>query len=619
MDSARERNDSLSLVRKLTLGLLLSLMVSTLAISSAAAAEGWSITSFDASYTVNSNGTVDVVEDIRVDFGALQKHGILRDIPVEYQYDADHMRRIGLQVIGVDNGARPVPYTTTTNGTFRELRIGDPNVLVSGPQRYRISYRLTGVLNPQQSTDELYWNVTGNGWPVGIGQATATVTAPAITKVTCYQGQSGSTAQCTSNFSGDTAHFTMTQPQSAGGGLTVVVAMPKGAVQVSPPDLVKIKSTAEKVRDFIGLGPLQITLAVLLTIAGFAAVLRHWWLDGRDRWLGDVQYLTGDEKERRRPLFAHDTVVVEYTPPEVGRRGRRYRPAELGTLLDERADTLDVSATIVDLAVRGYLRITEIEKTWVFGKVDYKLERLKPNGDELLEYEITLLDGLFKDGGEVLMSELAHEFYITLARVKQQLYEQVVKADHLFPTNPETVRNIHTGAAFVVIALGAGAVVLLGAFLNAGIVGGAVVLSGLLLLALSRSMSRRTGVGRELYRRMLGFRQYMTVAETDRQRFNEQIGLFQEYLPYAMVFGCVDKWAKVFEDLGLQPQLDSWYVSSAVFMPIAFSASLQSFASSMSTAISSTPGASGMSGFGGSGFGGGFSGGGIGGGGGGSW
>jgi uncharacterized membrane protein len=249
------------------------------------------------------------------------------------------------------------------------------------------------------------------------------------------------------------------------------------------------------------------------------------------------------------------------------------------------------------------------------------LERLKPNDAELLTYESHLLDSLFEDGDEVLMSDLKNEFYTELAEVKRHLYAQVVKEDGLFPANPEKVRNVHTVAGIVVVALGVAAFALLGAFLNAGIVGASILVAGLLLLVLSRSMSHRTGKGREVYRRLLGFREYMTVAETDRQRFYEQVGLFQEYLPYAIVFGCVDKWAKVFEDLGIQPQTDSWYVSTHAFAPLAFSHSLRSFSSSMSSAIASSPapastgGGSGFSGFGG----GGFSGGGMGGGGGGSW
>jgi uncharacterized membrane protein YgcG len=601
-----------------TLVALLLLLLPLLALTAkpAAADEGWVITSFDASYVINQDGSVDVVEDIRVDFGSQQHHGILRDIPVEYDYDADHVRRIDAEVISVDDGQNPVRYETSRQGAYLNLRIGDPNVFVSGPQRYRITYRLTAALNPQASWDELYWNVTGNNWPVRIESASATVTAPSIDKVTCYEGPTRSTAQCASQFSGGSAHFTMTQPQLEGGGLTIVVALPKGSVNVAPPTLIKLKSAQDKVRDFVGLGPLQIILAIILGVGAIVAVLRYWWLSGRDRWLGDLQYLTGDDRERRRPLFAKDSIVREYQPPAVKRGDRRYRPAEMGTLLDERADTLDVSATIVDLAVRGYLRVTEIDnKKWIFGSTDYKLERLKPRDDDLLVYEGQLLDGLFDDGDTVQMSDLKNEFYTTLAKVKKHLYTQVVSKDGFFPQNPETIRTINAIAGVVLAGLGIGAIVLLGTQLGAGIVGVPIVLAGLLLLALSHAMARRTGAGREVYRRLLGFREYMTVAETDRQRFNEEANLFQEYLPYAIVFGCVEKWAKVFEDLGLQPDTSSWYVSSYAFAPLAFSHSLQSFSSSMSSAIASTPGGSSGSGFGG----GGFSGGGGGGGGGGAW
>ena len=577
--------------------------------------EGWVITSFDASYVINSDGTIDVVEDIRVDFGPLQKHGIFREVTTDFDYDDDYKRRYNLEIVSVDDGERPIRYETSRQGAAISLKIGDRDVLISGPQRYRISYRILDGLNPQNSHDELNWNVTGLNWPVRIESASATVIAPEVSDATCFQGAFGSTQQCESSFEDGTAQFRMTAPQPEGGGLTIVVAIPKGAVNVPPLGLIEKKSVGEQVKDFVGLGPLQIVLAIIAGVGGIAGVLRYWWLAGRDRWLGDLQYLTGDDRERRRPLFAKDSIVREYQPPAAKRGGRRYRPAELGTLLDERADTLDVSATIVDLAVRGYLKITEIEKKWLFGSTDYTLERLKPRDDELLIYEGQLLDGLFEDGDAVDMSDLKNEFYKTLEKVKKHLYTQVVSKDNFFPSNPETVRNVHLGIGIGIIALGAGAIYVLGAFAGAAIIGVSIILAGLLMLLLSRSMARRTGLGREVYRRTLGFREYMEVAETDRQRFNEEANLFQEYLPYAIVFGSVDKWAEVFEKLGIEPDTSSWYVSTHAFAPLAFSHSLQSFSSSMSSAIASTPGGSGGSGFSG----GGFSGGGGGGGGGGSW
>jgi uncharacterized membrane protein len=106
----------------------------------------------------------------------------------------------------------------------------------------------------------------------------------------------------------------------------------------------------------------------------------------------------------------------------------------------------------------------------------------------------------------------------------------------------------------------------------------------------------------------------MVTAETDRQRVAEEANIFSDYLPYAIVFGCTDKWARAFEGLEDQARVDSWYAGPGVFRPVAFASTVNSFSDSISSAIASTPGSSGSSGFSG-----GSSGGGMGGGGGSSW
>jgi uncharacterized membrane protein len=579
------------------------------------AQEGWTIGSFDATYNIREDGTVLAAEDILVDFGTEQHHGIFRYIPVEFEYqDSDYHRIYDIDDIDVTEGNEPIQYETTRTGPNLVLKIGDPDVEVTGQHRYRITYVLPNAINPQDDQDEFFWNATGNDWQAPIQSASAVVTAPSIARTICFQGPTGSKDAC--RISGDSSPvFTSTQRLPPGSGLTIDVALPKGSIDVQPLHLVKQKSVAEKAKDFLGLSPLPMAGAVFLGILGVMGVGRYWWLTGRDRWYGDVHYLTENEQATTRPLFAKDTVVVEYQPPELSRRGRRLRPAEIGALLDERADTLDVTATIVDLAVRGYLRITEIEKTWIFGKKDYKLERLKEADADLLSYEASLLNRLFDEGNTVDMSDLKNEFYKDLAKVKDMLYTQVVSEDKFFPANPEKVRNYHLAAGVVIIVIGAGLTVLLGNEIGAASLGIPVIVAGAQILLTSHWMPRRTPSGREMYRRVLGFRRYMTVAETDRQRFNEEKNIFQEYLPYAMVYGCVDKWAKAFEDMGIKPDTSGWYVSPYPFAALAFSENINSFSSSLSSAITSTPGGSGSSGFGG----GGFSGGGGGGGGGGAW
>jgi uncharacterized membrane protein len=418
---------------------------------------------------------------------------------------------------------------------------------------------------------------------------------------------------------GNRATFETTRRLRSGEELTIAVAMPKGAVNVAPPILVRQKSVEEQVKDFVGFKPLPMMGALILGVLGVGMVTRYWWLNGRDRWLGDVQYLSGAMNETRKPLGARDTIVVEYMPPQLPDR-RPLKPAEIGTLIDEKADTLDVSATIVDLAVKGYLRITEVPKEGLFGKKDWKLDKLKPADHDLLGYEVTLLNALFDDGESVEMSDLKNKFYTDLAKVKEALYAQVTTANQFFAGNPEKTRVAHYIAAAVVMALGVGAIFVLGSLGVGAILGVPILLAGILLLIFAGAMARRTGKGREMYRRSLGVRKYRTIAETERQRFNEEQNIFERYLPYAIVYDCVDKWAKAFEGLEGQPgssgmSTSGWYVGTGPFLASSFARDVSSFSSGMSTAISSTPGSSGGSGFGG----GGFSGGGGGGGGGGSW
>lgn len=579
-----------------------------------AAEEGWLIRSFEASFTVSQDGSLLVTEDIQVDFLDLPSHGIFREIPVEYRYSERYNRLISLTEISVEGAAGPMPVSVSRQGANLQLKIGDPGRLVTGVQLYRIRYRAHGALNAFENHDELYWNVTGNQWPVTIERATAVVHAPSVVAATCFQSRVGSGELCRQRERPDgRLGFVATRQLHSGEGLTIVVGMAKGAVQVPPPTLVYVKTDWEKLRDAAGLKPIPVAAAIGLGVFGLALVGRLWWLAGRDRWYGDVHYLTGSTQETIRPFFARETVVVEYQPPDLPDR-RRLRPAEIGLLLDERADTLDVSATIVDLAARGCLHIYEEPGRGLFGRTDYRLEKRASPGPDALPYERRLFNALFAGRSEVAMSDLKDRFYKDLAEVKKDLYRQAVDSDHLFPRDPEAVRTIYLVGGLVVAGAGIGLAVL-AAGIGAAVLGLPLVLAGLTVALLHRAMPRRTALGRELFRRCLGFREYMVTAETDRQRFAEEQNLFTRYLPYAIVFGCTEKWAEAFEGLESRPaETQSWYSGPGPFRPVLFAGSVDNFSRSVSRAIASTPAGSGSSGFSG-----GSSGGGFGGGGGGRW
>jgi uncharacterized membrane protein YgcG len=591
---------------------------------SAQADEGWTIDSYDVTYDIHQSGLVRVTEDIQVDFGFLQKHGIFRDIPVRYDYDEDHDRLISPGNISVDDGKNgEIPFDLINSSANLRIKIGDPDKLITGKQRYRISYPLTGAMNRFPDHDEFYWNVMGNEWPVRIIDATATVMLPGgkVTQSACFQGPADSTEQCSAEVQDNIATFSTTRELSENEGMTLVAGLPLGIVEVGPPVLVaKAKSDTGQFLDLFKINPYTVAASLVLGVMMLTAVARLWWVEGRDRWLGDMFYLNdggGTGVEATKPILAHESVVVEFAPPELGRKQRRLRPAEIGVLLDERADTLDVSATIVDLAVRKHLKITEEKSGGIFGlfkKKDYQLDRLGNTEDELLSYESQLKDAFFDDGDSVKLSDLKNKFHKDLAKVKKALYSQSMK-NGFFARNPETTTTVSRVAGIVIALVGGGLVFGLGKAFGGGLIGVPIICAGLLIFLLAPAMPRRTGKGRMMYRRSLGFRKFMVTAETDRQKFAENANIFHEYLPYAIVYGCVDRWASVLKDLGIDPGEPYYYAGRGPFVAAAFANSVSSFSSSISSTMASTPGGSGSSGFGG----GGSSGGGGGGGGGGSW
>lgn len=352
-------------------------------------------------------------------------------------------------------------------------------------------------------------------------------------------------------------------------------------------------------------GLLAATLAGFLVTFGGVGML--WWRLGRDRRFVSLYYLSQDAQEETVPLFASDPIAVEFEPPD------RMRPAQMGLLIDERADTLDVTATIVDLAARGYLTIAELPAQGWFGRTDWTLTRLTEPDAGLLEYERIILEGLFDSRQSRKLSDLKNTFYDDLAKAKSALYSDAVTRGW-FPRNPNTARTVSRVAGLLVAAAGVGLTIVLGRQWGAGLLGLPVVAGGLVLAIVSRAMPRRTALGREAMRRALGFARYIRTAEVHQQSYAERANIFTSYLPYAIAIKCVDRWARAFKDIDLRQATAAWYAGSSRFDAGGFSSSLGSFSASVSSAIASTPGGSG-----GSGFSGGSSGGGGGGGGGGSW
>ncbi|HYS98310.1 MAG TPA: DUF2207 domain-containing protein [Candidatus Dormibacteraeota bacterium] len=587
-----------------TLACTLAVAVSS---ATATADEGWVIKSFQSTIRVNTDSTIAVVEDIRVDFGGLQKHGIFRTIPVRYQYTDRQDRYYNLDIKSVTDGTSPLQYDAYTSGPDQVIKIGDPNRTVSGAQRYVISYTVQGALNRFSDHDELFWNVDGDRWPVAKESVTATVTTPAgaWTELACYQGPSGSREACPTTALNNFITFSSTRRLVEGEQMSIAVSLVKGAVNVPPPLLTA--RDREFPQDAFDINPLTVGLSLLILLGGIAAVAWNWWTRGRDRaYLGHYYEAPATAPDQPEPLFQHEPVVVEFGPPE------NLKPAQLGLILDESADPKDVTATIVDLAVRGYLTITDVPK--IFGFHDWLLTQKPGDVTKLLPYERTLHYGLFAGREQVKVSELKGKFRSTMQEAAGQIVSDAMSR-RFFTVKPENARLFWTGLGWATLIAGGFATYQLGIHFGWGLFGAAILLLGLVLILTAQVMSQRTARGRAVLQKTLGFRLYMNTAEKYRQQFAEKAEIFTQLLPYAIVFGVVDRWAKAFEGIDTSAS-NGWYVGNAPFQAALLSSSLQSMNSNISSAISAAPPSSGSgSGFGG----GGGSGGGGGGGGGGSW
>lgn len=528
---------------------------------------GEHIENFESNITVLSDGTIDVREEIDYYFES-SRHGIYRYIPYTLQGDGKRYDMEFTFADVVDETGKKYKSETSKSGNDWVLKIGDPNKTITGLHTYVISYSVKGALRYFDTHDELYWNITGNGWDVPIRKVETSIFIPQSIKESeimseCFTGTYGSDeANCTSVITDGKTQIKTNGFLSSNEGLTVAVGFPKGNVAVlKPVEYVPFFDRWYGKLTLIGiiLGSIfwYIVLPIYLVI--------KWFRYGRDP-------------------FAGIPVTAAFDPPKTGNRD--LRPAETGTLLDEHVEKRDLFSIIIDLAFRGHLKITEPKKN------EFHLVKRDPKKkDILLPFEQTLYDGLFEDGDDVELKKV--KFYTTASKVEGMLYKLLL-AHNYFLKNPKTTRSLYYA------------------------LGGIALFTFNLVLAFvaflfGRHMPAKTLLGAQTAAKAQGLKNFLASQERQLNYQGDKQLLFEKLLPFAVAFGVEKAWAKRFERFDLKNP--DWYEGSTGtrFNSVLFASHLSNSYSSF--AVSSTPPSSSSS----SGFSGGSSGGGGGGGGGGSW
>jgi len=551
------------------------------------------IESFHADLAVNRDGSLDVSETIQPRFAG-SWNGIFRTIPVEYRTPQGLNFSLLLDLVDIqDETGRSLRYEQSRERHYRKIKIWIPGA-TDVVRTVVLRYRVRNGLKFLGEHDELYWNVTGDEWQAPIHSASARILLPqgaTGVRAIAFTGAYGS-RELAAQTDLDESGVSIRTTRSLGfrEGLTVAVGWDPGLVHRPGP--------LEQMALFLRSNwPFGIPVGVLALMLGL------WYTRGRD--------------PRRRPI------APQYAPPE------GLSPAEVGTLVDNSPDLRDITATLVDLAVQGYVQIQEHEEKTLLGLLahkDYLFLMRKPPQDweRAKPHERMLLESLFAGGARpsVASTDLEHWFFRRLPILREQIFAGLL--EHRFYLHrPDKVKQLCTVAGISLgLVVGVGGSVV-GA--NLGLAPLTTIIAGVLsagiVVGFGWIMPARTARGTRALEGVLGFEDFLTRVEGDRlQRMVKTPELFEKFLPYAMALGVEKHWAKAFEEICRQPP--GWYQGRSVgsFHPRGFVSDLSDMSSRTAAAMSSSPRSAGGSGFGdGGSSGGGSSGGGLGGGGGGGF
>lgn len=558
----------------------------------------FTVTNFEADYYLSKNdphGQMDITEKIEVNFTD-NNHGILRAIPKSYQ---GHSLQIS-SIETLKNDGTKWPYETYSSNGNLVLKIGDANKTVTGPNTFIVKYQVTGPISYYEGHDELYWDVNGDNWQQPFINVVSRLHIPIELTTAlkpqqkCYAGSFGQTFEnCfmarTTNQDGSVTITTTARELASSETLSFVVAFEKGTFAVYT-----YKDKVSELRKDIFFG----IMALLLLSLSFI----NWWRNGKD-------------------YAGRQVLIAEYKPP------KNIDPMRAGIIQDYNLDSRDITAAIIDLAVKGYLSIIEdsSKKFLVFSSKKYSLKLAKTDTSKLNEYEDRLIKALFSPFSVGQTIELG-AYNSGLATETKKIGEDLtakLTSEGYYEQNPKKASYKTAG----VIVVGLIAVIVLGFMFNAPLGAGFAIAMLVLAVILLILMPRRSRLGQAAHSELRGLKYYLEVAENQRIEKLQSVGakyakqskepkktveLFEKLLPFAIILGVEKSWAKQFEAICTSPP--DWYSGNmSSFNSVVLTNHLMSSASAVGSTFAAPSSSSG------SGFSGGGSGGGGGGGGGGGW
>jgi hypothetical protein len=578
------------------LGALLGSIVAaaSLGVALAAPAAAEYIRDLDVAVAVGADTSFRVVETITYDFEGEYRHGIFRDVPVTDESWTGTRRSYGIAVEGVTMDGASVPWTTSDNGPFLNVKIGDPNVTITGPHTYVITYTVRNGLRsitPDDAADpqmpasvsagdvELYWDFVGTGWEVPIASARATVSGPGdVLSAICYTGAAGSDERCPS---ATAKQLALLGPAAldANEALTGAVVYPRAAFTRTPVENLSRGLPSSPLVGFLGaLLPAALLAAVPI---GFAVAYRR----------------------------ADAGAPVPGAPPQYSAPDG-LAPAELSAAWEGRKGTIDprvLIATLLDLAARRWVNTSTDDSGHL--TVDWVGAGAPP----LRPWEESLVGVILKGGTTATLAGYDKELATLWGSSVRALVDEQESSGRRNPRGDAPDRRWRALGlvAFALVAVGIVCIFLDQAFISAvAITAGVGALVGFVVARIITPRSQTPESARFLAE-VEGFRKVLgTDAAASRREFAQRSGLsadaiFATMLPFAVVFGLENAWIGAFPDLTPEQLVShGFYVGGIASMDGLVSSGTSSMSSAM-TAPSSGSGGGGSSGGGGGGGGGG--------------
>lgn len=546
--------------RALALVLLtLGLLVGPFAVSAAAAETASSVVT---NGNLAIDGTLTVQETVTFDGSAparlVQKFETTEDLLGDRRYQQT------LSDVTARAGGVAVTPVVQVDGRFTTV-----TVPTNGAGEVVVGYVVRGAVVNTDTGTALRWALL-QGLDVGVTSFRGTVSIPGLfSYIRCTAGSPNSPVPCASAAAGTEDALTPTitdGPRGPGEVVAIDLGFPPGTVAAN--EQIDYRWTLGRA---FSPGPLPLALAVgLLALGGVGLLLLH-------RRVGTDAVFGGELAP-----------VGEFVPTGPGRSEFRVvgdvRPGHVGTVADERVDPIDVTATLVDLAVRGHLVITELPRESGFAPTDWTLTRVG-DGQGLRPFEEALLAGIAPPAGTVQVSRIAGRVHESIAGVQDALYDEVV-ANGWYERRPDATRNRYTRLSLVALVAAVVATGLLAAFSTFGLVGLALVLVALGLIFVAQELPSRTARGVALLKGLGALRSELMSHPTDQLPPGQAVAELSEVLPYAIVLGGTDRWlnALVETDTDAEPDPEdlNWYHGPADWHLRDLPGSLQNFLTTVS-------------------------------------